>query len=166
MIKAIALPFLLLFALVAAAMAEPPAFQVGERLPELVFTDQHENPAPITEEHRLLLFSKEMDSNDIIHGLMKEQGPEYLSNHQAAFTADISGMPGLITSLFALPKMRKYPYLMHLDFEGNLTERFPFEGTKITMIYLKKGQIVEIRYAKGLQEVKEGFERLNRENEQ
>jgi hypothetical protein len=55
-------------------------------------------------------------------------------------------MPGVIASLFAIPKMRDRPYTLLLDRDGSFTARFPSEPERVTILRVEQGEIREIRH--------------------
>jgi hypothetical protein len=55
-------------------------------------------------------------------------------------------MPSLITKLFALPGLRKRPYRILLDREGNVTADFPSVSGKVTVLRLHALTIERVEY--------------------
>lgn len=53
-------------------------------------------------------------------------------------------MPSFVTSLFALPKMRKYKYTLMLMYEEN--KIFPQQGEALTVIRFKDNKINSIEF--------------------
>src|SRR3989339_1708494 len=137
---------LLALAAPAAGWAKGKAFQVGVRLPALTLVDQHGASLALGPGVRTLLFSREMASKDLIQELLTAEGAGFLSEHEAVYLVDISGMPSLITKMFALPKMREYPFRLFLDDDGSQTERIPVEPGKVTLLYLEDRTIKAIRH--------------------
>ena len=75
-----------------------------------------------------------------------EQGAAYLPAEEAVFIANIYGMPG-IGSLFAMPKMRKYPHRIMIADEEGLLDFLPQENGAVTVFELNEiGGIESITY--------------------
>jgi hypothetical protein len=117
----------------------------GMRMPALALTDQHDTPGSVGPETRCVLFSRDMSAAKIVNEAL-ETDPAALSAAQAVVVSDISGMPSLITKLFALPKMRKRPYPILLDRDGKATADFPFEKGKVTLFHLHALTIESVQY--------------------
>lgn len=137
-----------------AVEAKGKHFQVGERLPAWTLVDQHGASLPLGPGVRTMLFSREMASKDLIQELLTAEGAEFLSEHQAVYLVDISGMPSMITKVFALPKMRDYPFRLYLDYDGSQTERLPVETGKVTLLFLEDRNIKAIRYLDNRDEIR------------
>lgn len=60
--------------------------------------------------------------------------------------ADISGMPGMIARLFALPKMRGYGYSLLIASDPDATAHIPRQPGKVTLIQLKDGRVTGISF--------------------
>ena len=106
---------LLLCLLSTAALALEP----GERLAPWTLLDQHDVPYTLNDRTRILLVARDMAGAKLVNAALQGKPKGYLEERQAVFLADISHMPGVIASLFALPKMRDYNYRIHLDARGS-----------------------------------------------
>jgi hypothetical protein len=85
---------------------------------------------------------------------LASEGAAQLEKAGAVYVADVSGMPGLIRRLFAIPRMRERGYPVLLDVEGVPTARFPVEAGKASWIRLEGLRIAEIRFLASAEEVK------------
>lgn len=119
---------------------------VGQALPELGLTDQHERPAPIDAGTRLVLFAPDRESSELAHGVLEATGSETLEQAGVRYVADISAMPGLVTRMFALPKMRDYGYTMLLGRETADTAMLPRRDGELTLIELEAGSVTDLSY--------------------
>lgn len=128
----IAIVSLLVLALPAGA--EP--LGVGERLPVLELEDPHGEPGRVDEDVRVVLFAEDMDGGEFIKQALADGGAAFLEEHGAVYVADVSGMPGIIRRLFALPRLRERPYPMLLDLEGEATAVLPRAEGKASVIHL------------------------------
>jgi hypothetical protein len=140
--KSIILATLLL--LPAALPAAPIA--VGEPLPSLTLNDQHDQPHALDAQTRIILFSADRDASGLIEEALAEQTGDSLAKAGVVYVADISGMPGLVTKLIALPQMRKRPYPMLLGREAEETAMIPRERGQVTLVETDAGTITAIRF--------------------
>jgi hypothetical protein len=129
----------LLCLLSSAALALEP----GERLAPWTLLDQHDAPYTLNEQTRILLVARDMDGAKLVDDALQGTPKGYLDERQAVFLADISRMPGLIATLFALPKMRDYSYRILLDRDARIAPRYPAGEGEVLWLQLKDGKLVE-----------------------
>lgn len=136
---------LLLF-LLAAATAGAQPYAVGDPLASITLQDQHGVEQRVDGSVEVLLFSRNMDAGKVVREALKDVEPGALKARNAVYVADISGMPGLVAKLFALPSMRRRPYSMLLDRDGETTARFPDGGTSATLIRCNGLEVTQILF--------------------
>ncbi len=134
--KAVAL--LLLCLLSTAVLALEP----GERLASWTLLDQQDAPFTLNDQTRILLVARDMDGAKLVNAALEGQPKGYLEQRQAVFLADISRMPGVIASLFALPKMREYNYRVLLDRDARIAPRYPAGEGEVLWLQLDGLQLV------------------------
>ncbi|MFT7824244.1 MAG: hypothetical protein ABXS92_05725 [Sulfurimonas sp.] len=120
-------------------------FKIGEKLPAISLPDQFENELEVRGTDRLLIIAFEKDISSAINDYLKTKPANYLQAHHARYISDISAMPSLITSMFAIPKMEKFPFsimLIHDDLGKNFSRK---EG-KITIYRIKDRKINAIEF--------------------
>jgi len=127
-----------------ASFAQP--YAVGDTIEPLTLEDQHGDRRSVDESVRVILFSRDMDGGDILKQGLADVEPGYLDGQHAVYVADISGMPGLIAKMFAIPAMRKRPYAMLLDRDGETTARLPDTEGQATLIFLDRLTIERIAH--------------------
>ena len=149
----------MLIFLPSIAIADPGTIE--SQINAFSLKDQYGNLYEVDETTRLILFSKDMEGGSIIRTGLKETYRNYLSNHNAVFIADISGMPGLIRKFVALPKMRKYPYSILLDMVSSVTKDFPSQPDKATLIYVRNLRITDIQYIENPDLIRPAIDELN-----
>jgi len=120
-------------------------FKVGDKLPPITLLDQFDKEFSVESKDKLLIMAFEKDISVVVNEYLKTKPGTYLSSHHAKYISDISSMPSLITSMFALPKMKKYPFSVML-INDDFGKQFNTQEGKITVYTLKKNKIVEIRY--------------------
>ncbi len=143
----------------ASVNAEP--LTVGSQLNAFTLLDQNELKHKIDESTRLILFSKDMDGNAVLKNALEGKNAQYLTEKNIAYVNDISGMPKVITFLFAKPKMRSYEYPMLLDEVPAPTKDFPAQQGQATLIHLNKLTIQSVEYTTDSSHVTEVLEKLN-----
>jgi len=125
---------LLLLCLPALVFAQTLA--VGASIPAFSVHDQHDKAHQMDRSVNVLLFSRDMDGGDVIKAALKGFSQQQLDEKHVVFLSDISAMPGFVASLFAKPKMRKLPWTMWLDEDGDVTAGLPSGKDKASLIFL------------------------------
>ena len=96
---------------VAAQAAGEGAIQVGDPFPQWELSDQfdesHRLPGESTD---VIVFSRSKQADETLSPVLESAAGERLVDGQVVYLSDISRMPGLITSLFALPSLRDRDY--------------------------------------------------------
>lgn len=138
----------LLFAVAAVAELGP-----GDPLPAVSLQDQHGATHVIGADTRLLLFAADRPASDLINGFLKAQPDDFLSLRQAAYVADISTMPGLITRLVALPRMRERPYRILLANDATQVAFLPRRAGAVTLVQLDAGKVADVRFLSDAEQI-------------
>ncbi len=116
------------------------------------FEDQFSQAIEINEITEWIVFASDKKSSEIVRDLFLKKEISDLSKLKVFYVADISAMPGLVTSMFAIPKMKKYPFKIALDRTGSLTKDWPRKENAVTVMRIQKEMIQEIDYAISLEE--------------
>jgi hypothetical protein len=132
--------------LCAAQLAAAATLAPGMPMPAIALADQHDVKASIGPDTRIVLFARDMDAADLAEEALAADGAALLTDAGALFVSDISGMPGMIRKLIALPAMRKRPYRMLLDREGDATADMPVQKGKVTVLRLDALEIEAVEY--------------------
>ncbi|PKM09912.1 MAG: FAD/FMN-containing dehydrogenase [Gammaproteobacteria bacterium HGW-Gammaproteobacteria-3] len=125
----------------------------GSQLTPFSLTDQFDQKHTVDENTRLIMFSKDMDGNDVLKQALTGKKADYLAQRKAVYINDISGMPGVVTFLFAKPKMRDYEYPMLLDEKPQATKNFPARESQATLIQLDHLKIKSIQFTQKPEDV-------------
>ena len=120
-------------------------YKVGEKLPDITLQDQFGKTMKVNSNDRLLLLSFEKEVAIETADLLKTKSKGYLQAHHIKYISDISKMPSFITSMFALPKMKKYPFPVML-IENDFGKSFAKKEGKVTLYRLKKQKITDIQF--------------------
>lgn len=150
--KAATLLLLCLLSSVALAM-EP-----GERLAPWTLLDQFDAPYTLNDETHILLVARDMDGAKLVNAALEGQPKGYLEQRQAVFLADISRMPSVIATLFALPKMRDYNYRILLDRNARIAPRYPAGEGEVLWLQLEDGKLVEQKVFKDAAALKQALD--------
>lgn len=113
----------------------------GQSFAEMTLADANGHRVQLPADYHFVVFASDMDGADIIKGLYADGEQDPFTPRQAVYVADISGMPKAISTLFAKPAMRKYPYPVLLDESGNATASWPKKEGALTFIQLHNGQV-------------------------
>ncbi len=121
-------------------LADEARLGVGATLPPLSVNDQFDRPVSIDAGTRVLLFAADKAAGDIATEVLRPH-PEVLAQQRLVYLADISGMPAVITRMFALPKMRELPFPVGLVRDAAVTEALPRQAGALTWIALDQGTV-------------------------
>jgi hypothetical protein len=153
--KAAALMLLCLLSTAALAM-EP-----GERLAPWTLLDQFDAPYTLNDETRILLVARDMDGAKLVNAALEGQPKGYLEQRQAVFLADVSRMPRIIASLFALPKMRDYNYRILLDRDARIAPRYPAGEGEVLWLQLEDGKLAQQRTYRDAQALRQALQQAD-----
>jgi hypothetical protein len=134
---------LALMILIASTAAADP-YALGSTLPRIELPDQHGVAHVIDDSVRVVVFSRDMDAGKLVRAAVDEAGPDLFSRNGAVYVVNVSGMPAIIRSLFALPAMRRRPYGLLVDEEGAKTADFPGGATVPTVMLLDRLKVTSI----------------------
>jgi hypothetical protein len=132
--------------LCAVSISAATPLDTGMRMPAITLTDQHDAQGSVTPDTRCVVFNRDMSGAKVIEEGLATDSAGLLEAAGAVIVSDISGMPRLISKLFALPALRKRPYSMLLDREGKVTADFPFAKGKVTVLHLHALTIERVEY--------------------
>ena len=130
---------LLLLCLLSTAVL---ALEPGEHLAPWTLLDQHDVPYTLNDETRILLVARDMDGAKLVDAALEGKPKGYLDERHAVFLADISRMPSVIATLFAIPKMRDYNYRILLDRDARIAPRYQAGEGQVLWLQLDGLQIV------------------------
>ncbi len=144
--------FLCGFALIASANQSAGAARLGDSL-IMELKDQHDQAVVISEQTNLILFAAGKSTSALMSKTLEELPPSTLKDKKAIYVADISGMPGFITKMVAIPKMQKRPYTIAVLKDDVQSKRFPQKDDAITIVKLKGGKVTEINFVAKQEEI-------------
>lgn len=148
------LTLVFLFPLQSAFAEMDMYYMVGDHIAPITLKDQHDKTASVDEATRVVLFTRDMPGGKVVRKVIDGESADYLPDNQAVFLSNISGMPGFIAKMIALPMMRKHPYSIALDRDGEATKRIPSKDKNTTILILDKLEIKSIVFTKKASSVK------------
>ncbi len=122
------------------------AITVGKTLQNITLKDQFDKPVSLSKDTKKIVFVFKKASGHTARGLLDSKPDDYLLNKHVAFIADISGMPSIIASMFAIPDFQKHKYPVMLIKNEDIAEKFKNEKYEdyITIIDLNNFKITDI----------------------
>ncbi len=128
-----------------APFAVAETLMVGALLPEMTLPDQH-GTTHTSGDATVILLAPDRESGAIAHQVLVTAS-DGLESKGIVYISDISGMPSFVTSMFALPKMRGYPYRVLLGYEETDTQMLPRRVGKVSVLRLQNGVVKQIGFA-------------------
>lgn len=121
------------------------ALEPGEKLAPWTLLDQFEQPYTLDDELQVLLVARDMAGAKLLEAALQDRPKGYLEQRRAVFLADISRMPRLVASLFAVPAMRDYSYRVLLDREAQVVPQYAAPEEGVLWLQLERGVLHERR---------------------
>ncbi len=123
--------------------------KVGETFPTLTLVDQFETKMEIKKKgSTTLLLSFEKNISSSIKKYIDTKEKSYLTKNNIMYISDISSMPTFITSMFAIPKMKKFAFKIALIYNAKEASLLDKKDKRVTVVTLKNNIIRTINYVK------------------
>lgn len=151
---------LCLFFLFTPMMALAASYVAGDALSPISLQDQNDKMVSVTDQTKVLLFSRSMKGGDIIKETLTPLAGDTFPQH-LVYVADISGMPSLIAKFVAVPQMQELPFAIGLDREGEISRLLPDSKDMATMILLDNLKIQDIAYFDSSEALGQALAKLN-----
>ena len=119
----------------------------------LDFQSQHEETVTLNEKTQWVLFVVDMEGANFVKAALEKLKISNPADLGGLYVSDISKMPSLVTSMFALPKMKKYPFKMALDHSGDSTSTWPRSEKKVTLLRLSSLKVEKVETLDGAEAV-------------
>jgi nitrous oxide reductase accessory protein NosL len=140
--------------LVSAAGSMAEMAQIGKPFPSYTLEDQFGQTNTLSSDTRFVIVASEKDVSGKVNDWLKPKAPDFLAAHKAEYVSDIEPMPGIITTLFAMPKMKKYPFKLLLATEKSFAATYPKEKGRIALFILGPDQMLtDIRFVESPAEI-------------
>ena len=117
----------------------------GDPIQQMVIKDQFEKNISLTTQTKqiMIAFSKEQGEKVKV---FLEANPNYLADNNAIYLMDVSTVPGMVMSMFMLPKFKKYSYTIGLVENEKDIAYFPKKENLITVITLDNLNVTSIAF--------------------
>ena len=142
----------LILALPLAGHAAP--YGVGSPMPAFSLEDQHGKKVSMQPDTRLVIFAADKAASDLANEVLGNEKEGVLGRLQAVYLADISGMPALVTRMFALPAMRALPFPIGLAREAGVLAELPRQKGAVSVIHLADGKVASVDHAQDASQLK------------
>jgi hypothetical protein len=145
--------WMLLALLLASRLAFAAPLHRGEAWTALALNDQHDKPLAVGADIRVVFFAFEMDGARLMTKVLDGLPAATLHEKNAGYIADISSMPGLISTMAAEPRMQAAPYRIALVRFARDGERLPRKPGAVTVLRVDGGRISSIDFARDAQQI-------------
>lgn len=144
-------------ALVLPWAAAASRLAAGDAMPTLSLSDQHDRPAALNASTRWLVFTAEKAVSDMVNATLSAETSGVIDGLHLLYVADISGMPPLITRMFALPKLRDLAFPIALVRDATQAAQLsglPREAGSATVLRLDNGRVTQVATARDSTELR------------
>jgi len=121
------------------------------------FDDQWEKPVELNEQVKWLVITQSKDAGKMVKETFESLELTDLAQINMLYLADISGMPGFISKMFAIPKMQDYAFKIALVNEEEQLDSLQLTGLDkeaISVVSLRNLEVVNTQLFKGEPEFK------------
>ncbi len=142
--------------LCAAALALPLAADAaplvaGAAMPTLSLNDQHDKPLGVSPSTRWVVFTAEKAVSNMVSAALSAEPAGVADRLQLQYVANISGMPALVTRMFALPKLRELAFPIALVRDATQLAQMadiPRLAGSATVLRLDNGRVAQVATAR------------------
>lgn len=134
---------ILFLSLVLCAFSQE--LSINDKLNNFSLANQFDEKKTIDSRINTIIVSFEKDTGKEVNEFLEQKTSDFLREHHAVFIANISGMPMIITKMFALPKMKNYKHEILLIYDEN-DDRFKAQEGVSTLYRLENGVIKSIEF--------------------
>jgi hypothetical protein len=132
----------IVFALLLSVSVRAEVAEVGKPFPAYTLADQFGNTHSLSPATRFVVVASEKGVSERLNEWLKPKEQGFLAAHKTEYVSDIEPMPGIITKMFALPKMKKYPFTLLLATEKDFARTYPNQKGKIAVFVLDDNQVL------------------------
>lgn len=140
-----------------ALSADAAPLSVGSDMPTLSLNDQHDKPLSVGPATQWVVFAAEKPVSDMVSAVLAAEPAGALDRLRLVYVADISGMPALVTRMFALPKLRELPFSIALVRDSGQLKQIadmPRTAGSATVLRLENGQVRQVSTARHAAELR------------
>lgn len=121
--------------------------QPGALLPDMVLKDQHDQRLTVGRDTRIIFVAAEMAASRMMTKALEALPPAALKERQAVYIADISSMPEPISTIVAMPKMRRLPYPVAVARHSGEVAHLPRKPGAVTVVRTEGGTVRAVDFA-------------------
>ena len=132
-----------MLALLIPGFASAELVQKGQPFPAYTLPNPHGVTNTLKSSTRAVIISSEKDVSGMVRDWLLTKKTDFLEQHRAEYVADITPMPAIITTLFAMPKMKKYPFPMLLADDPQFARNYPNQKGHIALFLLDDQHVVQ-----------------------
>lgn len=158
--RVLALSSILFTAAVSVAQADDSASSQPKVFPSLSLNDQHDRPVALPGSARWILFAHTRDGDEWSDQALAEFGQSGMTARGLVYLSDISGMPFLVSKMFAMPALRERKYSVALIRDEGKAKGIPTQKDCVSLIGLNDGRIVQTRQLCNAEAVKQAVDNL------
>lgn len=129
------------------------------KLNEFKYETPQGNGIKIPKDVKLIIVSFEKDTGALVNEYLNAQNPDYLQKHNSVFIADIHKMPGVITNMFAIPKLKKYKHPIYINYNEKFEQFVMAKEEKVTLLHIENSIIKKISFIETKDELKAAIEK-------
>lgn len=118
----------------------------AETVRQINLKDQWDIALPLTLETQWIIYSHHKTGGEWVHNVLTKLDLAPLKQYKLLYVADISAMPGIISRMFALPKMRDYVFRVALAEDAEGLEGWPKKENRITVMQLQSFNVKQVHY--------------------
>ncbi|WP_028115136.1 hypothetical protein [Ferrimonas senticii] len=131
--------------LLAALVSFPAlALEVGTQMPPLTLVDQFDAEHSVPVNAGTIVFTDSRAAGAMVTEAMTAVSAQQRS--KLNYLVDVSGMPSLVTKMFAIPKWQDLPFAVLIDQQGEITAALPRQPDQVSMLCVADGKLTEVRY--------------------
>lgn len=134
----------LLFTLLFCFTLSP--FSYAAPLHHTSLKDQWDKDHTLTPETLWIVYSHHRAGGEWVRNVLTKLDLAPLKQHKLIYVADISAMPGIISRMFALPKMQDYMFRIALVENAEHVEGWPKKENQITVMQLQSFNVKQVHY--------------------
>lgn len=121
--------------------------QTGSSLPDMVLKDQHDQRLTVGRDTRIIFVATEMAASKMMTKALEALPPTTMKERQAVYIADISSMPEPISTIVAMPRMRKLPYAVAVVRNAGDVAHLPRKPGAVTVVRTEGGTVRAVEFA-------------------
>ena len=129
---------------------------VGNIFKNITLEDQFGKKVTLSNKTKKVIFVFEKKAGHTARNFIDSKSGDYLSNKNIAFIADISGMPSIIASMFAIPDFKKHSYHVMLIKDESQSKQYRNDKYEnyIAVIGLNNFKITDIKLVSTAKQLK------------